>query len=293
MTGTDGPRLALRRHAFDLSRRVLVMGIVNVTPDSFYDRGATAGFDGALARALELVAEGADIVDLGGVKGGPGPEVTVDEELERIVPLVDALREHADTVVSVDTFRARVADAALEAGADVINDVTGGHDPDMLATVARHDGGYVAMHHGGRPRTRPFRRGYQPDVTAAVVRHCRDLAQRAVEAGIDRERIVVDPGHDFQKTTYHSLELTRRLPDLVDLGYPVLVALSNKDFIGETLAAPIDGRVDGSIAAAVFAITRGARIVRVHEVARTVQAVSMTEALLGWRDPEIAIRGLE
>lgn len=269
------------------------MGIVNATPDSFYDRGVTAGLEDALDRALGLVAAGADVIDIGGIKGGPGPEVTVDEELTRVVPLVTALRERTDTVISVDTFRAPVADAVLEAGADVINDITGGQDPGMLATVAAASAGYVAMHHGGEPRTRPFRRGYLPDVTSAVVRHCRDLAERAIEAGVRRDRVIVDPGHDFQKTTYHSLELTRRLPELAELGFPVLVALSNKDFIGETLDAPLERRVEGSIAAAVFAITRGARIVRVHEVARTVQAVRMTEALLGWREPAIAVRGLE
>lgn len=293
MSAGDGPRLALRRRTFDLSRRVLVMGIVNATPDSFYDRGETAAFEDALGRSLELVAGGADLVDIGGVKGGPGPEVTVEEEIGRVAPLVAALRDRSDVVISVDTFRAPVAAAVLAAGADLINDVTGGHDGDLLRVVADREAGYVAMHHGGEPRTRPFRRGYRPDVTTAVVRHCRELASRAVDAGIAADRIVVDPGHDFQKTTYHSLELTRRLPELAALGFPVLVALSNKDLVGETLGVPLEGRVDGSIAAAVFAITRGARIVRVHEVARTVQAVRMTEALLGWRGPEIAVRGLE
>lgn len=293
VSDADGPRLALTRRPFELARRVLVMGIVNATPDSFYDRGATATFEAARRRSLELVSAGADIVDIGGVKGGPGPDVTVEEEVDRVVPLVVALRESSQVVISVDTYRAAVADAALEAGADMVNDVTGGHDADMLRTVAEHGGGYVAMHHGGEPRTRPFRRGYRPDVTAAVVRHCRELTSRAIDAGIGPDRIVVDPGHDFQKTTHHSLELTRRLPELAALGFPVLVALSNKDFVGETLGVPLEERVDASIAAAVFAITRGARIVRVHEVARTVRAVRMTEALLGWRGPEIAVRGLE
>lgn len=293
MDTSDGPALALRDRPLDLAQRVAVMGIVNVTPDSFYDRGETAEVDAALERALQIVARGADIVDIGGIKGGPGPAVDVDEERRRVVPVIEAVRERSDVVISIDTFRAPVADAALEAGADLVNDVTGGHDPTMLATVAVHGAGYVAMHHGGEPRTRPSRRGYRPDVTTVVVDHCRALATRAIDAGVAPDRIVVDPGHDFQKTTYHSLELTRRLPELAALGYPVLVALSNKDFIGETLDAPLDRRVDGSIAAAVFAITRGARIVRVHEVARTVHAVRMTEALLGWRPPAVAVRGLE
>ena len=294
-TPADGPRLLdLPRRRLDLRRHIAVMGIVNRTPDSFYDAGETFALDRAVDRARRLVAEGADIVDLGGVKGGPGPQVSVEEEIRRIVPLVERVRAADDRVlVSVDTYRAPVADAALDAGADIVNDVTGGHDDEVLAVVAAHDAGYVAMHHGGRPRTRPFRRGYRPSVTAAVVEHCRALTQRAVDAGVSPTRLVVDPGHDFQKTTYHSLELCRRLPELAALGFPVLVALSNKDFVGETLAAPLGERVDGSLAAAVFSVLRGASLVRVHEVARTVQSIRMTEALLGWRPPAVAVRGLE
>ncbi len=288
------PVLALPRRRLDLAARVGVMGIVNRTPDSFYDRGATYAFDAALAHARRLIAEGADIIDVGGIKGGPGEEVSVTDEIARIAPFVAALRADApDVLVSVDTFRAEVAEAALTAGADIVNDVTGLHDPEVLDVVVAHDAGYVAMHHGGQPRTRPFRRHYSPDVTHAVVRHCRELTQRAMAAGVPRERLIVDPGHDFQKTTAHSLEVTRRLPELAALGFPVLVALSNKDFIGETLAAPLDRRVDGSLAAAVFSILRGAHLVRVHEVQRTVDVVRMTEAMLGWRAPALAVRGLE
>jgi dihydropteroate synthase len=289
-----GPVLDLPRRRLELGRRAAVMGIVNRTPDSFYDRGATYAFDTALAHARRLVAEGADLVDIGGVKGGPGAEVTVAAELERVVPFVEALRAaEPDVLISVDTFRAPVADAAMAAGADVINDVTGLHDPEVLDVVVAREAGYVAMHHGGRPRTRPFRRTYVPDVTAAVVEHCRALTERAMEAGVPRGRLLVDPGHDFQKTTAHSLELTRRLPELAVLGFGVLVALSNKDFIGEALDAPLDRRVDGSLAAAVFSLERGAHVLRVHEVQRTVDAVRMTEVLLGRRPPAVAVRGLE
>ncbi len=288
------PILDLSRRRIDLSRRVGVMGIVNRTPDSFYDRGATYAFDTALAHARRLVAEGADIIDVGGVKGGPGDAVSVDEEIDRVVPFVEALRAvEPDVLLSVDTFRAPVAAAAMAAGADIINDVTGLHDPEVLDVVVEHRAGYVAMHHGGEPRTRPFRRHYLPDVTHAIISHCRELTDRAIAAGVPAGRLIVDPGHDFQKTTAHSLEITRRLPELQALGYPVLVALSNKDFIGETLDAPLERRVDGSLAAAVFSVLRGANLVRVHEVQRTVDVLRMTEAMLGWRDPAVAIRGLE
>ena len=290
----DGRVLALPRGRLDFSRRIGVMGIVNRTPDSFYDRGTTYELDAALEHARQLIAEGADIIDVGGVKGGPGEEVAIAEEIARIVPFVEALRDVApDVLISVDTFRAPAADAAMAAGADIINDVTGLHDPEVLDVVVERDAGYVAMHHGGRPRTRPFRRHYAPDVTHAVVTHCRRLTERARAAGVPAEHLIVDPGHDFQKTTAHSLEVTRRLPELTALGYPVLVALSNKDFIGETLDTPLERRVDGSLAAAVFSILRGAHLVRVHEVQRTVDAVRMTEAMLGWRGPAIAVRGLE
>jgi dihydropteroate synthase len=291
--------LDLPRRHLDLGSRVAVMGIVNRTPDSFYDRGATYDLDTAVAHGRRLVAEGADIIDIGGVKGGPGAEVSVDDELARIVPFVEALRAaEPDVLLSVDTFRAAVADAALAAGADIVNDVTGLHDPEVLDVVVARRAGYVAMHHGGQPRTRPYRREYAPDVTTAVVRHCAELTDRALAAGVPAERLIVDPGHDFQKTTAHSLELSRRLPELAALGFPVLVALSNKDFVGETLDAPLEPagsaprRVDGSLAAAVFCMLRGAHLVRVHEVQRTVDAVRMTEALLGWRRPAVEVRGL-
>lgn len=288
------PVLDLPRRRLELGARIAVMGIVNRTPDSFYDRGGTFALDTAVAHARRLVAEGADIIDVGGIKGGPGTEVTVAEELERVVPFVEALRRTDERVlVSVDTFRAPVADAALAAGADIVNDVTGLHDPEVLDVVVARDAGYVAMHHGGEPRTRPFRRSYTPDVTTAVVRHCAALTERALAAGVPAERLIVDPGHDFQKTTAHSLELSRRLPELAALGFPVLVALSNKDFVGETLDRPLEERVDGTLAATVFSILRGAHLVRAHEVGRTVEVVRMTEALLGWRRPAREVRGLE
>jgi dihydropteroate synthase len=279
------------RRTFDFGRRVAVMAIVNRTPDSFYDRGATFGFDAAVAAGERALAEGADWLDVGGVKAGPGPPVSETEELHRVVPLVEALRARTDAVVSVDTFRPGVARRALAAGADVVNDPSGLRDP-LLAEVAAEAGaGLVVMHTGGPPRTRPHRPAYG-DVVAEVRAFLADRAALARRHGVPAERLIVDPGHDFHKNTFHSLELTRRLEELTDLGYPMLVAFSNKDFVGETLDVPLDQRLEGSLAAAAFAVLHGASIVRVHEVQATVRVVRMIEAVLGRRPPAATRRGL-
>jgi dihydropteroate synthase len=284
-------RRTFGRRTFDFSREVAVMAVINRTPDSFYDGGASFALEDALATADRALAEGAAWLDVGGVKAGPGPEVSEAEELERVLPVVEALRPRTDAVISVDTFRAGVARRALAAGADVVNDPSGLHDPKLAEVAAEAGAGLVVMHTGGPPRTRPHRSAYR-DVVAEVAAFLDDRAAQARRAGVAAERIVVDPGHDFHKNTYHSLELTRRLGELTTLGYPVLVALSHKDFIGETLAAPLHQRLEGSLAAAVVSVMHGASIVRVHEVAPTVRALRMTEAILGRRPPAVARRGL-
>jgi dihydropteroate synthase len=284
-------RRTFGRRTFDFSRSAAVMAIINRTPDSFYDRGANFGLDAAISAAERALAEGADWLDMGGVKAGPGPEVTEAEELDRVLPLVEALRGRTDAVLSVDTFRAGVAAQVLEAGADVINDPSGLHDPELAAVTAERGGALVVMHTGGPPRTRPHRSAYL-DVVADVRAFLAERAAVARGAGLPAERIVVDPGHDFHKNTYHSLELTRRLEELTVLGYPVMVGLSNKDFIGETLDAPLELRLEGSLAAAVISVLNGASIVRVHEVGPTVRALRMAEAITGRRPPATAIRGL-
>jgi dihydropteroate synthase len=287
-------RLTLRHRTLDLTRRVAVMSIVNRTPDSFFDRGRTYALEHAVEHALAQVAAGADLIDVGGVKAGPGAEVDVAEELDRIVPFVEAFRARSAAPLSVDTFRPEVADAALAAGADLVNDVSGLADPRLADVVAAHGAALVVMHAGGPVRTRPFRPSYLPDVTAVVVRTCRRLAEEARRRGVAPDRIVVDPGHDFGKNTFHSLEVTRELPRLAALGYPVLVALSRKDFLGETLGglAPTE-RLEASLAAAVSAVHLGARILRVHDTEATVRAVRTTEAILGWRLPAAPARGLD
>jgi dihydropteroate synthase len=279
------------RRTFDFGRQVAVMAIVNRTPDSFYDRGASFALDAAVATGERALAEGADWLDVGGVKAGPGAHVTEDEELDRVLPLVEALRARTDAVISVDTFRAGVARRALAAGADVVNDPSGLRDPGVAEAAAEAGAGLVVMHTGGPPRTRPHRPAYV-DVVAEVGAFLADRAAVARQRGVPAERLIVDPGHDFHKNTFHSLELTRRLEELTGLGYPLLVALSNKDFVGETLDVPLDGRLEGGLAATVVSVLKGASIVRVHEVQATVRVVRMTEAILGRRRPAVTRRGL-
>jgi dihydropteroate synthase len=279
------------RRVFDFDRQVAVMAVLNRTPDSFYDQGATWALDRALDRADRALEAGADWLDVGGVKAGPGPEVTEAEELHRVLPLLEALRERTDAVLSVDTFRPGVARRALAAGADAVNDPSGLRDPTLAEAAAGADATLVLTHTGGPPRTRPHRPAYA-DVVAEVAGFLADRAAVARAHGVAADRLVVDPGYDFHKNTFHSLELLRRLDELRPLGHPILVALSNKDFVGETLDLPLDERVEGSLAAAVVAVTKGARIVRVHQVEATVRAVRMTEAILGWRRPAATRRGL-
>ncbi len=286
--------MRLGSRTFDLTRRIAVMGIVNRTPDSFYDGGATFDLGAALDLADRHVDAGADILDVGGVKAGPGPAVDVEEELDRVVPFIEGFRRRSTVPLSVDTFRPAVARAALAAGADLINDVSGMSEPEIADAVAAHPGtALVLTHHGGPPRSRPFRPDYQPDVVVAVRGRCAALADAAAARGVAREQLIVDPGHDMYKTTAQSLEVTRRISEIAELGYPVMVALSNKDFIGEALGLPLDQRTPASLALATLTVLSGARIVRVHDVAATSQALRMIEVVLGWRPPSTLLRGLD
>ncbi|MDT7573081.1 MAG: dihydropteroate synthase [Actinomycetota bacterium] len=271
----------------------LVMGILNRTPDSFYDRGATFGLDAALARADQLVDEGAHIVDIGGVKAGPGNDVDADEEIRRVVPLVAAVRErHPRVAISVDTFRASVADAVCEAGADLINDAWQAPEPAVAEVAAKHGAGLVCTHAGGHvPRTRPHRVEYD-DVVADVIGVLSGLADTALQAGVRRESILIDPGHDFGKNSRHSLAVTAALPQLVDTGWPVLVALSRKSFLGEVIDAPADDRLEATLAATAVSAWLGARVFRAHDVAATVRALKVVEAIAGRRDLAVGRRGL-
>jgi dihydropteroate synthase len=215
------------------------------------------------------------------------------EEIRRTVGFVARVREELpDLVISVDTWRAPVGRAVCEAGADLINDAWGGADPALVDAAAEFDAAIVCTHTGGvTPRTRPFRIEYD-DVVAAAITDTTAYAERAVAAGVDRRSVVIDPAHDFGKTTFHSLEITRRLAEMTGLGYPVLVSLSNKDFVGEALDLPVGERLTGTLAATAISALHGARIYRVHEVVETRQVVDMVATIMGHRPPRRAIRGL-
>jgi len=269
------------------------MAIINRTPDSFFDRGATFAQDAALRSVADAVGHGADIIDIGGVKAGPGDTVDVAEELRRTVPTVAAVRARfPDIVISVDTWRAEVAREAVAAGADLINDTWAGADERLAEIAAATGAGLVCSHAGGlRPRSRPHRAAFA-DVVADVVATVTRLADQAVASGVRRDGILIDPAHDFGKNTRHSLELTRRLGELVDTGWPVLVAVSNKDFIGEALDLPVEDRLEGTLAATAVSAWLGARVFRAHHVQQTRRVLDMVAAIRGERQPAVSRRGL-
>ncbi|UQZ27694.1 Inactive dihydropteroate synthase 2 [Corynebacterium accolens] len=270
-----------------------VMAIVNRTPDSFYDKGATFDMDPALKRCDEAIAAGASIIDIGGVKAGPGEEVDSAEEIDRVVPTIARVHErHPEVLISVDTWRSEVAEAAIAAGAGLVNDTWAGWDPQLIEVAGHHRVGYVCSHTGGiTPRTRPHRVHFD-DVVADVIAETTALAERAAGLGCPEELTFIDPTHDFGKNTYHGLELLRRIDEIVDTGWPVLMALSNKDFVGETLARGVGDRVAGTLAATAWAAAHGVAAFRVHEVAETVDVIRMTAAIQGTAAPLDTTRGL-
>lgn len=275
--------------------RASVMAIVNRTRDSFFDRGATFDSEAALAAVDKAVAEGADIVDIGGVRAGShGELVDTAEETRRVVPFVAAVRErHPDLVISVDTWRHEVAREVCAAGADLLNDTWGGADPEVAEVAAEFGVGIVCSHTGGvEPRTDPHRVHYE-DVVAAVVAELVASAERMVALGVPRHGILIDPTHDFGKNTWHGLELLRRVGELVATGWPVLMALSNKDFVGETLGGlPPEERLEGTLAATAVAAWAGARVFRAHHVQATRRTVDMVASIRGTRPPAHVLRAL-
>jgi dihydropteroate synthase len=271
--------LALGSHRFDITTRALVMGILNRTPDSFYDQGEFWDLDAFYRRAEQLVADGADFLDVGGVKAGPGPEVTEPEELDRVVPAVEALHQRFDVPISVDTWRAGVAEGCYAVGASVGNDISGFADPDYLRVAAEAGASVVATHIRLGPRI-PDPEPVYDDVVQDVAAFLRDRAERAEAAGIPPERIVVDAGCDLGKTWQQSVLLLRHSDVLAAMGWPVLLSASNKTFLGKLLDLEIKDRREASHSAHALGVLKGCRILRAHDVKGAKRVVDVMDALL-------------
>jgi dihydropteroate synthase len=269
-------------HRYDITHRALVMGILNRTPDSFYDQGTYFDFDSFLHKADSLVAQGADFLDIGGVKAGPGPEVTVQEELDRVIPAVEALRARFDLPISVDTFRARVAREAFAAGAQIGNDISGFADPDYLPAAAEHGASVVATHIRLAPRV-PDPTPHYDDLLVDVRTFLRDRAEKALAAGIPPQRIMVDAGLDLGKNEAMSTVLLRNSDDLVSLGFPVFLSASNKRFLGVLVGTEVDDRREATWAAHALGIALGCRILRAHDVRGGRRVADTMAALLAER----------
>lgn len=290
------PALVLRGQAFDAGRPA-VMAIINRTTDSFFAGNRHADLDSA-KRALDAAVEaGADIVDIGGVRAGQeGEVVTAEQEVERVVPFLEHARAaHPDLILSLDTWRSEVAREAGRHGLDLVNDTWQGHDPELVHVAARIGAGVVCSHTGGLPpRTDPVKVTYGPDpidVVRDVIRTLADGARTAQRAGIPDERILIDPTLDFGKTTMHSLQVLRHTGDLAQLGFPILQALSRKDFVGESLGLEADDRLEGTLAATAVAAWLGATVFRAHDVAATRRVVDMVAVIRGDRSPVLSARG--
>lgn len=268
-------------HVLALSKRAHYMGIVNVTPDSFSDGGLFFDADAAVEHGRRLVAEGADVLDVGGESTRPGAEpVDAGEEKRRVLPVIEGLARATGVPISVDTTKAEVARAALDAGASIVNDVSAGRfDPDMLPLVAERGVPVVLMHMRGEPRTMQQDPVYR-DVVGEVSAFLAERARGARALGVPASRIVIDPGFGFGKTREHNLVLLRRLRELTRLGYPVLAGTSRKSFIGLTLDLPVEERIEGTAATVALAVAAGAAILRVHDVGPMRRVGGMVEAVL-------------
>ncbi len=269
-----------RDRRLPIGERTLVMGVLNVTPDSFSDGGEHLETAAAIARAQQMLAEGADIIDVGGESSRPGADpVPEDVELERVIPVIEAVCAASDAAVSIDTTKSAVAEAALQAGAVIVNDISAMRfDPTMAEVVAAHDAGLVIMHMQGEPRTMQQSPHYD-DVVAEVRDALIGWAGEASSKGIAPERIAIDPGIGFGKTLEHNLALLRSLEVLTDTGHPIVVGTSRKSFIGKVLGDEVGERIMGTAASVAWAVAKGANVVRVHDVGDMVKVVRMTEAI--------------
>jgi dihydropteroate synthase len=274
-------------HRLALSERAHVTGVVNVTPDSFSDGGMFGDAESAVKHGARLAADGADILDVGGESTRPGAQpVDAAEEIRRVVPVIEGLAAATNVPISIDTMKASVARAALDAGAHVVNDVSAGrHDADMLPLVAERGVPIVLMHMLGEPRTMQAAPAYR-DVVEEVRAFLAARADEAIRRGVDPSKIVVDPGFGFGKTKEHNLLLLKHLARIVGLGFPVLVGTSRKSFIGAALDLPVEERLEGTAATVALAVANGAQIVRVHDAGPMRRVVGMVEAVLRVPDPD-------
>ena len=274
--------LHLRSRDIDLEQKVVVMGILNVTPDSFYDGGRYTGEDEALARVEEMIGEGADIIDVGGESVRPGVDpIGLNEELGRVIPVIEKIKKQFSIPICVDTYKAEVARQAIEEGAEMVNDISAlRFDPDLRKIVAGYGVPVVLMHIKGTPKNMQDNPRYD-SLMEEIISYLDSSIKLAEEAGADGRGIIVDPGIGFGKTTAHNLEILRRLEELASLGKPILVGLSRKSFIGNVLGLPQEERLEGGLAATCMAVCRGARLVRTHDVSPTRRAVDMVQAILG------------
>ncbi len=274
-------RLKYKNHFFNLTGRPVIMGILNVTPDSFSDGGRFAFKDTAVEKALELVKEGADIIDIGGESTRPGAvSVDAEEEINRVMPVVKELRKHTKTTISIDTMKSAVALKALENGADIVNDVSAmRHDPAMIHVVKNYRSGIVLMHMRGTPRTMQTSIRYK-DVLAEVLTFLDDRIKYAINNGIEKERIIIDPGIGFGKALSHNLLLLKNIRTFKTLGVPVLVGVSRKSFIGKITGVDVDQRLYGSLSSALWCVTQGVDIIRVHDIKETKQAIDVIKGIM-------------
>jgi len=273
--------LSFKEKKMDLARKVAVMGILNLTPDSFYNGGRYTTQSRVLKRVEEMVKEGADLIDVGGESTRPGAkEVDLEEEIRRVIPVISKMRELFEIPVSIDTYKAKVAKEALEAGVDMVNDISGlRFDPRLKEVIARSGAAVVLMHIKGTPRDMQNNPQYE-SLMGEIISCLSESIRLAQKAGIDLEKIIVDPGIGFGKRIEHNLQILNHLGELRSLGRPILVGASRKSFIGNVLKLPLEERLEGGLAAASFAVMQGAKIIRTHDVKPTRRAVDLTQAII-------------
>lgn len=276
-----GKILEVGRYKFNLSRRTHITGILNVTPDSFSNGGKFLEVSQAISQAEKMIEEGADIIDVGGESSRPGAEaVSIEDELARVIPVIEELASRTDKPISIDTYKAEVARRALDAGAAMVNDISGLRgNGEMVELVAQRQVPLVIMHMQGTPQNMQDNPQYD-DVVGEIISFLRDRIGIALSAGVTKERILVDPGIGFGKTLQHNLEIMHRLSEFKSLGFPILLGTSRKSFIGSVLGLPVEERLEGTVATVAFGISQGADLVRVHDVKEAVRVARMTDAML-------------